>query len=118
MAKFLKGCFGDGSNAEDNGGWYHNTMSSYKNYNRTTSDGHAGDTMEFTFSGSAFAILGQTSSAVINVEIDGEIIDKNISCQGGARQAAYYKSDPENGEHNVKITVVDGTLQVDAVEYQ
>ncbi len=107
-----------GSNLEDNGGWYHNTMSSYKNYNRTTSDGHAGDTMEFTFSGSAFAILGQTSSAVINVEIDGETVDENISCKGGARQAAYYKYGLENGEHNVKITVVDGTLQLDAVEYQ
>ncbi len=107
-----------GSNTDDGSGWYHNTMSSYKNYNRTTSDGHAGDTMEFTFSGSAFAILGQTSSAVINVEIDGETIGESNTCKGGARQAAYYKYGLENGEHNVKITVVDGTLQVDAVEYQ
>lgn len=105
-----------GSNVESEEGWYHNTMSSYKNYNRTCSDGHEGDTVEFTFSGSAFAVIGQTSSAVITVEIDGEAIDEEIECTGGARQAAYYKNGLEKGEHSVKITVISGTLQIDAVE--
>lgn len=110
--------YSKGSNVENNGGWYHNTMSSFKNYNRTTSDGHAGDTIEFSFDGNFFAVLGQTSSAVIDVEIDGAEVDKELSCSGGARQALYYKSVSENGSHTVKITVLDGTLQVDVIEFQ
>lgn len=110
--------YSEGSNVDDNNGWYHNTMCSFKNYNRTASNGHTGDTMEFSFSGSSFAVLGQTKSALIKVELDGEVIDTEAACAGGARQAAYYKYGLEKGEHNVKITVIDGILQVDAVEYK
>ncbi len=110
--------YSSGSNVDDGNGWYHNTMCSYKNYNRTASDGHSGDTMEFDFEGSAFAITGQTSEAVIKVEMDGNVIDDSASCKGGTRQASYYKYGLENGKHKIKITVIDGTLQVDAIEYK
>ena len=110
--------YSEGSNVDDGNGWYHNTMCSFKNYNRTSSDGHAGDTIEFSFNGSTFAVLGQTSSAFIKVEIDEEIIEEEITCTGGARQASYYKYGLDKSEHKVKITVIDGTLQLDAIEYK
>lgn len=110
--------YSEGSNVEGNGGWYHNTMCSYKNYNRTCSDGYEGDTVEFTFSGSAFAVLGQTGSAIIKIEIDGETAEEAYECAGDARKASYCNFDLESGEHTVKITVVSGTFEIDAVEYQ
>ena len=110
--------YSEGSNVEGNGGWYHNTMCSYKNYNRTCSDGYEGDTVEFAFSGTAFAVLGQTGSAVISVEIDGETVHEAYECAGDARKASYCNFNLESGEHTVKITVVSGTFEIDAVEYQ
>lgn len=107
-----------GSNSEDGEGWFHNTMCSFKNYNRTCSQGEAGDTVEFEFTGSSFAVIGNTASATVRVEVDGETVGENISCKGGARQAAYYLNDLDSGTHKVKITVTDGTLEVDAVEYK
>lgn len=110
--------YSEGGNTVNSAGWYHNAMSSYKNYNRTVSVGHSGDTMEFSFEGSAFAVLGETEAAVIGVEIDGRTVSDRLSCTGGLRQAFYFRHGLENGCHTVRITVIEGTIQVDAAEYQ
>ncbi|MBQ8967263.1 glycosyl hydrolase family 59 [Ruminococcus sp.] len=107
-----------GSNCEDGAGWYHDTMCSFRNYNRTCSRGKAGDTLEFEFYGSSFAVIGNTVSAYIKAEADGEIVGEDIHCTGAHRQAAYYLSGLECGRHKVKLTVTDGILEVDAVEYK
>ena len=111
--------YSEGSNEDTGSGWYHNTMSSYKYYNRTLSTGYEGATVEFTFTGSMFAIIGGGSDCTITIEIDGEVLEDSYYIDTSKyRKAAYANYSLEEGEHTVKITVNSGTLDVDAVEYQ
>lgn len=109
--------YSEGSNAEDGIGWYHNTMCSYKNYNRTVSEGSVGDSLEFDFEGSGFAVIGDSDKAMLLVEIDGETVAEEYTCSGGTRKASYYIYGLEEGKHSVKITVLGGTFEVDVIEY-
>ncbi len=111
--------YSEGSNEDTGSGWYHNTMSSYKNYNRTLSTGYEGATVEFTFTGSCFALIGGGDECTITIEIDGEIVEDSYYIDSSKlRKAAYANYSLEEGEHTVKITVNSGELDVDAVEYQ
>lgn len=111
--------FSSGSTNPEGEGWYFNTISSYTNYSRTVSEGHAGDEFEFNFDGTSFGIIGKQSEAVIKVEIDGEVKEDAYVCTGSAdRSASYTVFNLEKGSHNVKITVNEGLLYVDAVEYR
>jgi hypothetical protein len=94
-------------------------MCSYKNYHRTLSTGYPGASLSFSFVGSAFALIGAASSAVLSVEVDGYSIETGYAADAiGYRRAVYADYDLSEGQHTVKITVVTGTLDVDAVEFQ
>lgn len=107
-----------GSCAEGEGGWYHDTMCSYRNYNRTLSKGRKGDWLEFSYSGGGFALLGDSSGAVIRVEIDGSTAEEGYCCTGDVRKASYYHYHLKSGAHHVRITVLDGIFELDAIEYE
>jgi hypothetical protein len=111
--------YSEGSNEDTGTGWYHNTMCSYKNYHRTLSTGYPGASLFFSFEGSAFALIGAASSAVLSIEVDGNSIETGYAADAtGNRRAVYADYDLSEGQHTVKITVVSGTLDVDAVEFQ
>lgn len=111
--------FSSGSTDSEGEGWYFNTISSYTNYSRTVSRGSEGDSFEFSFDGTSFGIIGKQSDAVIKVEVDGEVVEDAYACTGSAdRTASYTAFNLEKGIHNVKITINEGTLYVDAVEYR
>jgi hypothetical protein len=98
--------------------WHHNTMSSYRNYNRTLSTGYPNASLTFSFEGTSFAVIGAANHAVLSIEADGVCLEKayraNVSSD---RKAVYANYDLPGGKHTVKITVVSGTLDVDAVEF-
>jgi len=104
-----------GDNKEDTEGWYHNTMCSFKNYNRTLSTGSEGDSFEFKCDGTGFAIIGTAEETVLSVEIDGEAAEYAASAEK-EREAALSVTGLEAGEHTVKVTIASGSLAVDAVE--
>jgi hypothetical protein len=111
--------YSEGSNEDTGTGWYHNTMCSYKNYHRTLSTGYPGASISFSFEGSAFALIGAASSAVLSVEVDGNSVETGYAADAtGYRRAVYADYDLSEGQHTVKIAVVSGTLDVDAVEFQ
>lgn len=100
------------------GTWTHATMSSFKNYNRTLSTGTAGATISFNYSGEGFAVLGGGLKDVkLAVEIDGKEVEKEFTTLNSTdRSASYFNYSLLNGNHSVKITVISGKYNVDAIE--
>ena len=98
-------------------GWYFNTISSYTNYNRTVSVGKVDDYLTFEFTGTSFALIGSQGKAVLDVEVDGN--SSEYTCTGtGERTAMYTCYGLESGTHSVKITVKDGSINLDTIEYR
>lgn len=96
--------------------WQHTTISGFSNYKRTFSTGGAGAVMQFSFSGSGFALTGENESpAKVSISIDNE--DSYINTfASGAREITLFRSGLENTSHDVSITVIEGSLTVDSIE--
>lgn len=101
------------------GDWEHNTMSSFRNHNRTISTGTKGASLSFSYTGEGFAVLGALSKDVkIKVEIDGKVVEKGyVTASTKDRQASYFNFNLKKGNHKVKITVLSGKFAVDAIEF-
>ncbi len=109
----------EGSCDSEGGGWYFNTICSYKNFNRTVSVGKEGCSFEFGFDGTALAVVGPSKDAVIKVELDGSTVEEGFACPKSAeRSCPYVLGGLEEGSHSVKITVLSGELSLDALEYR
>lgn len=109
--------YSKGSTDKEAQGWYFNTISSYTNYNRTVSVGEQDDYLEFEFAGSSFALIGSQSKAVLDIEVDGESFE--YVCSGsGDRTAVYAGFGLKDSTHTVKVTVKDGKINLDAIEYR
>ena len=109
--------YSKGSTDKEAQGWYFNTISSYTNYNRTVSVGEQDDYLEFEFTGSSFALIGSQSKAVLDIEVDGE--SSEYVCSGsGDRTAVYAGFGLKDTTHTVKVTVKDGKINLDAIEYR
>ncbi len=99
------------------GNWYRTVPDGYVHFNRTISRAESeGAEMSFSFTGSHFALIGQTDAATIEVYVDGELFEAAETAKTQARQCSY-SADVENGEHDVKIKVINGKFTVDAIEY-
>lgn len=111
--------YSEGSNEDTGAGWYHNTMCSFKNYHRTVSTGYEGATLEFSFEGQMFALIGAAKNAELTIEIDGVVVESAYAINASQnRKAVYANYGLDEGVHTVKITVNAGSLDVDVVEYQ
>ncbi len=103
------------------GDWYRTVPDQYVHFNRTISratvaKGEKAKTMQFSFTGSRFSLIGQSDAYKIKVYVDGKLL-KTCSSKGTkARQCSAWFKVPE-GEHTVKIVVVSGTFTIDAIEY-
>jgi len=99
------------------GDWYRTVPDGYVHFNRTISRAESeGAEISFSFTGSHFAIIGQSDAATIEVYVDGELFETAETAKTQARQCSY-SADIENGKHDVKIRVVSGKFTVDAIEY-
>ncbi len=99
------------------GEWYRTIPDGYVHFNRTISRAESeGAEMSFSFTGSHFAIIGQSGVATIEIYVDGELFETVETEKTQARQCSY-SADIENGKHDVKIKVVSGKFTVDAIEY-
>lgn len=100
------------------GSWEHETMSSFRNYNRTVSSTNVeGAKLSFEFYGQGFACIGVCEDAVINVMVDGKSVKTDYKIPTNtSRSASYYLYGLEEGQHAVIITVKSGNFSVDAIE--
>lgn len=96
----------------------HTTMGSFKNYNRTITELDAGSEANIDFTGKGFAIIGAVGDGCkIKVEIDGSVAEEEYSVpKASNRECSYYKYGLSDGNHTVKITVLEGKYAIDAVE--
>jgi len=100
------------------GAWAHENGKGMYNVQRSlsTSQG-AGSTLTYTFTGTGLDILGPNNgSAVLEVAVDGSVVDP---AAGTIASPEFYQTftlrDLGPGRHTVRITVLAGTLVVDAV---
>lgn len=100
------------------GSWEHNLMSGFACYKRTLSSGQNGAEVSFGFTGTGFGIFGRNDgTAEISVDIDGNRnIVKPSAC--GDREMFLTESGLAVGEHNVCISVISGTLNIDGVQIE
>lgn len=99
------------------GDWYRTVPDGYVHFNRTISRAESENAeMSFSFSGSHFAIIGQTGLATIEVYIDDELFETADISSAKARQCSY-SADIENGVHTVRVKVISGNYTIDAIEY-
>ena len=96
----------------------HTTMGSFKNYNRTITELDAGAEANIEFTGNGFAIIGTVGDGCkIKIEIDGSVAEEEYSVpKASNRECSYYKYGLSDGNHTVKITVLEGKYAIDAVE--
>ena len=103
------------------GDWYRTVPDQYTHFNRTISratvaKGEKAKTMQFTFTGSRFSLIGQSDAYKIKVYVDGKLLKTCSSDGAKARQCSAWFKVPQ-GKHTVKIAVVSGTFTLDAVEF-
>jgi len=100
------------------GAWAHQNGQSMYDYQRSlsTSQG-AGATLQYTFTGSGFDILGPNGgTAKLEVTVDGQIVNSSASTVASAElYQTFTLRGLGAGSHTVQVKVVSGTLVVDAV---
>ncbi|MGN1416287.1 MAG: glycosyl hydrolase family 59, partial [Oscillospiraceae bacterium] len=102
---------------EYEGKWEHNTMSSFKNYKRTISKGREGSSVTVRFSGTGFALTGETDGdTLLSVQIDGKSpVTANVY-KTGSREISCRFDGLENSTHSARITVASGEYCIDGMQ--
>ena len=104
-------------NFEYFGDWNHITMGSFKHYKRTVSEGGKGDKLVVNFRGKGIALCGTANDAILSIKLNGTNINDNfIAPDSSFREVFYHIFGLENQEHEIEITIKNGSLGVDAME--
>ena len=100
------------------GAWKHISMSSFRNYRRTISEGTGNAVCSFRFEGTGCGFMGKNEEAVeIAVEIDGACREENyILPKTENREHFYLVQGLSEGMHEIRIKVLSGKLCVDGAE--
>lgn len=99
------------------GNWKHHTMSSFKNYKRTISEGTKDAIMKFVFKGSGFALTGAVEHATISIKLDDNLIEDSYTLeQIPNRFITYEINGLELKEHLLEVKVLSGTFTIDGVQ--
>lgn len=99
------------------GEWEHNTMSGFRNYKRTISQGKTGAVLTVNFEGTGFALMGETDGeTVLSVEIDGGGAQEYQVYKTTSREISYRCCGLKKAVHTAKITVAAGIYCVDGME--
>lgn len=86
-------------------------------YRSTSQSSSAGSTFEFEMTGDGFSLIGKNdNTAVIDVEVDGEMAAEGAGTNRSANHcSSYIISGLGNTTHSVKVTLVSGTFTLDAI---
>lgn len=105
------------------GDWDRTVPDGYVHFNRTRSKAVINEenpdekSLEFSFEGSRFALIGQTERSEFDIYIDGEFFETAKVPLGAEARQCYYTTDVENGSHDVKIIVKSGSFYLDVIEF-
>ena len=101
------------------GEWAHNTMSSFRNFNRTISEGYEGSSVTISFFGTGFALTGETAERTeVSISVDGgspatKTIEKTV-----AREISLWHRGLEEKAHIAEITVISGKIGIDGMQVE
>lgn len=86
-------------------------------YRSTSRSSSPGASFVFDMTGDGFSLIGKNdSTAVIDVEVDGEIIEQGANTNtSNYHCSSYVISGLGNSSHNVKVTLKSGTFVLDAI---
>lgn len=99
------------------GQWTHQRMSSFKNYKRTISKGQAGASVTVRFTGSGFAITGETGGdTLLSVQLDACTPVLTEVYKTGPREISCRFDGLENGAHEARICVISGEYCIDGMQ--
>lgn len=101
------------------GEWSHNTMSSFRNFNRTISEGGEGTTVRISFFGTGFALTGETAErAAVSLSVDDSSPAAKTIEKTGAREISLWQSGLERKTHTAEITVISGKIGIDGIQVE
>ncbi|MDK2808959.1 MAG: hypothetical protein PWP24_1696, partial [Clostridiales bacterium] len=88
-------------------------------YRSTSTNTNTGDSLQFTLKGDGFALIGANNgSAKLNITVDGEQKALNAVTNSSSQHCAtYMMTGLEDKQHQVVVTVVEGTLVLDAIYF-
>ena len=73
--------------------------------------------MVVNFRGKGIALCGTANDAILSIKLNGTNINGNfIAPDSSFREVFYHISGLENQEHEIEITIKNGSLGVDAME--
>ncbi len=85
-------------------------------YRTISTSSTAGSSLSFPISGTGFALIGSNSGTVLDIYVDGELVDDNVTATTSVtRGETYTLTGLTDGAHTVKVELVSGTLNVDAI---
>ena len=86
-------------------------------YRSTSRSSSAGASFTFDMSGDGFSLIGKNDSeAVIDVEVDGEVVSEGAgTAKSNNHCSSYIISGLGNSSHTVKVTLKSGTFVLDAI---
>lgn len=105
-----------------NGNWDRTVPDDYIHFNRTRSKADISEedteekSMEFSFAGDHFALIGKTPECGFDVYVDGNLLE-SAETKGVKARQCFYSADVPEGSHDVKIVVTGGRFAVDVIEY-
>ena len=105
-----------------NGNWDRKVPDDYIHFNRTRSKAEISEedtgekSMEFSFEGDHFALIGKIMECGFDVYVDGELLEA-VETKGVKARQCFYSADVPEGSHDVKIVVTSGRFAVDVIEY-
>lgn len=77
------------------------------------------ETTSFTsdFTGTGFNLFGATAASVIDVYVDGVLVDDNVAIAAtGNRDCSYFMRGLEDGPHTIKVVVESGSFTLDGID--
>lgn len=104
--------------AQDSGnGWALDGMADYRFYNRTCAKGEEGAELTLRFHGCGLSLLGKTERVVLTLYLDGKLYAQNVLIENSQFRESFYLIDGlPCGWHTLKLQIVEGSLEFDAVE--
>lgn len=85
-------------------------------YRTTSKSSSAGASFTFNINSDAFVLIGENSSARIDVLCDGKTVSQDAAISSSKQHGAFYVQEGlGNGEHEIKVVLKSGSVNLDAV---
>lgn len=98
-------------------GWALDAMADSGFRNRTSASGEAGSVAEIHFSGNGIFLSGKTDFCRLSIILDGKLYTESVRIEKTNFREIFWGADSlRNGKHVLRLTILEGSLELDAAE--